>query len=250
MNADSLSKGLKTKIIGKKLFFFDQTDSTNNQAKIISEQNSIIEGTTIVTARQTAGKGTDDNIWISGKDNLTFSVIFKNDNKVTTLFPLYPAVALTKTLRKKYHIAAHVKWPNDVLIGNKKIAGILCEGMVSKYMIVGIGININETTFPASLEKIATSMQIEKQKPFLLEEVFQYFLLEYENLLFGSFDIRQEWLDNTLMIGKQITAFLNGKEQKVTVTGISKEGFLQIKTNEGHTESWMARRGLDIKTDY
>lgn len=250
MNAASLKKGLKTNIIGQEIIYFDQTDSTNTQAKLQMEERALDEGTVFISARQSQGKGTDGNEWESGTDNLSLSVIFNNDTKVNTLFPLYPAVALAKVLRAKFNIKAHVKWPNDVLVGTKKIAGILCEGVAAKYMIVGIGINVNQEVFPDTLKQIATSMKLIKGSNFILEEVFQEFIYEYELLLFGNADIRQEWLTHTEMLGKTINTTHQGEDNEVTIIGISDEGFLQIKNSSGELETWMARSGLDISANY
>lgn len=250
MNTSTLKEGLVTKVLGQKVIFFDQTDSTNTQAKLRMEASPLAEGAVFITAQQTQGKGTDGNAWESGENNLSLSVIFNNDAKVNTLFPLYPAVALAKILREKYNIEAHVKWPNDVLVGKKKIAGILCEGVAGQYMVVGIGLNVNQMIFPESLSEIATSMKLEKRKNHMLEQIFQDFLLAYELLLYGNTDIRQEWLAYTEMIGRTISTSQNDQVQKVTVMGMSSEGFLQVKNSEGKVETWMARRGLDIGADY
>lgn len=250
MNIKSLKKGLKTATLGQDIVYFDQTDSTNTQARLRMEEKPLREGAVFITSQQTQGKGTDGNAWESGTNNLSLSVIFDNDAKVNTLFPLYPAVALAKVLRENYAIEAHVKWPNDVLVGTKKISGILCEGVAGQYMIVGIGINVNQERFPTALDRIATSMKSETGIAPSLEEVFQAFLLTYEQLLYGTTDIRQEWLNHTEMVDKTITSSLDGQEQKVTVMGISEEGFLQVKNSEGEIETWMARSGLDISTNY
>lgn len=250
MDKNTLGKGLETQILGQDIIYFDQTDSTNTQAKLRMEEDALSEGAVFITAQQTQGKGTDGNAWESGKDNLSLSIVFDNNEKVNTLFPLYPAVALAKILRNKYNIEAHVKWPNDVLVGNKKIAGILCEGVAGQYMIMGIGINVNDENFTKDLRKIATSMKIEKKESFSLEGVFQDFLLEYEHLLYSDTDIRQEWISHTQMLNKDITISQNGEKSTVKIVGMSAEGFLQIKNTQGKTETLMARRGLDISTHY
>ena len=250
MNEKGLKEGLTTQILGQEITFFEQTNSTNTQAKLRMEENPQSEGAVFITAQQTQGKGTDGNAWESGQNNLSLSIVFDNNEKVNTLFPLYPAVALAKVLRNKYNIEAHVKWPNDVLVGNKKIAGILCEGVAGHYMIVGIGINVNDTRFPKALENIATSIKLEKQEDVSLERVFQDFLLQYEHLLYGNADIRQEWLQLTQMINKDIIISQNGTESTVKIIGLSPEGFLQIRSIHGETETLMARRGLDIDTNY
>lgn len=250
MNKSTLLSTLKTKLLAQEIHFFSETDSTNSQAKIIAQDSQSKEGSLIITSKQKQGRGTDGNAWHSDEGNLYFSIIFKDMKKIDTLFPLYPAVALAKVLRENYGIKAHVKWPNDVLIGRKKIAGILCEGVAGKSMIMGMGINVNQEKFPQELQTIATSMKKESQHSFQLEDVLNAFLLKYENLYYSEIDIRQEWLNHTEMIGKTITSTQNGIEKKVQVCGMSPDGFLEVKDKEGHKENWMARRGLDISTNY
>lgn len=250
MTSNTLKDKLHTKILGKDIIYFDQIDSTNTQAKRLMEEQGLKEGCIILAGQQSKGKGTDGNTWASAKGNLYLSVIFNYDDKINTLFPIYPAVALAKVLNNKFNIKAHVKWPNDVLVGNKKIAGILCEGVAGKFMIMGIGININQESFPKDIDNIAISMKEISQDEHSITEVFTCFIEEYEELLFGDSDIRQEWLSLTKMIGKTINTTLNGDKAQVKVTGLSKEGFLEVEDTEGHKHTWMARRGLDISANY
>ncbi len=250
MNKKSLLSAIKTNRLAQEIHFFNETDSTNSQAKTIAQNTQSKEGSIIIAQRQKQGRGTDGNPWHSDDGNLYFSIIFKNMEKINTLFPLYPAVALAQMLREDYDIEAHVKWPNDVLIGRKKIAGILCEGVAGKSMIMGMGININQEAFPKELQNIATSMKKESHHSYQIETVLNAFLIKYEDLYYSETDIRQEWLKHTHMIGRTITSTQNGIEKKAQVCGMSSEGFLEIKDKDGHKESWMARRGLDISTNY
>jgi BirA family biotin operon repressor/biotin-[acetyl-CoA-carboxylase] ligase len=250
MNIELLKSKLNTKIFGQGITFFNQTDSTNAQARIHCDKGGFDEGHIFVAAQQTQGKGTDDNTWLSGNDNLSLSIIFNFDQKVDTLFPLYPAVALAKVLKEQYQIEAHVKWPNDVLVGHEKIAGILCEGVAAQYMIVGIGVNVNQSIFPKELASIATSIKRITGQDSVIEELLASFLKEYENLLYNTNDIRQEWLQHTRMVGKRVSVTQDGETKKVKVIGISKEGFLQIENSQGMIENWSARRGLDINAEY
>lgn len=248
MTSESISKTLRSNILGRPVELLENTDSTNAQLKIKAENHTASQGFCLIAQQQNEGKGTDGNSWASAKGNIYASILFAYDDKVNTLFPLYPAVALCRVLRK-YHIEAHVKWPNDVLIGKRKIAGILCEGASGKYMIMGIGINVNQETFAGELSNIATSLMIETGNEFALEEILANFLEEYEKLYYGHYDILKEWLKLTEMIGKTIATFQEGKEKKVKVMGLSPEGFLLVES-EGKTETLMARRGLDISVDY
>ena len=237
-------------IIGNKIITLELTDSTNFQLKKLCEKESLAAGFVLVAKQQTNGKGTDGNDWVSELGNIYASILFDYDDKVNTLFSLYPAVALARVLRRDYNIDAHVKWPNDVLVGHKKIAGILCEGVAGKYMIMGIGINVLQTNFSSNIEKIATSIAVESDKKIDINTVLVAFLKEYNNLYFEECDIRQEWLNHTQMIGKIINSVHDGIEKSVTVIGMSPEGFLEVRNKLGQTETWIARRGLDIDAVY
>lgn len=250
MNIAEFKEGLQTKILGNTVTHFERIDSTNTQAKVHCEAHDTQEGSIFVADKQDQGKGTDGNRWTSGEGNLSLSIVFRYDEKVNTLFPLYPAVALAKVLRQNYQIDAHVKWPNDVLIGNKKISGILCEGSPNKYMIVGIGINVNQDAFSKEIKDIAISMKSITGETFSISTLCQHFLLEYENLLYGTANIHQEWIEHTEMIGKSIAISQNGNKSNVKIIGLSQEGFLQIENADGSTENLMARSGLDIDTNY
>ncbi len=238
------------KIIGNNIITLELTDSTNLQLKNLCEKETLSAGFVLVAKQQTNGKGTDGNYWVSELGNIYASILFDYDDKVNTLFSLYPAVALAKILRRDFNINAHVKWPNDVLVEHKKIAGILCEGVAGKYMIMGIGINVLQTNFSGDIENIATSIAAESNSNIDTNAVLEAFLREYNNLYFGKCDIRQEWLNNTQMIGKTINSIHDGEKKSVVVTGMSPEGFLEVKNKLGQTEIWMARRGLDINAKY
>lgn len=250
MNANSLKEGLTTKYLGREIIYLEQLDSTNLMAKSLMQESNLEEGTIVIASQQNLGKGTDGNVWVSDIGNLYLSVIFSYSEKVNTLFPLYPAVAIAKVLKEHYHIDAHVKWPNDVLVASKKIAGILCEGDAGRFMVMGIGINVLQTAFKGELQNIATSIQQQRKEDIKLEEVFQKFLLEYEALYYGDCNIRQEWLSITKMIGKEISISQDGKVSKVKVVGMNEDGFLQVQDSKGDISSLMARRGLDISTNY
>jgi len=241
-------KAEKHRAIGHQIEYVDCIASTNVALKERCSREQLPHGFVLCARQQSQGKGTDGNSWASAKGNIYASVVFDFDQKVNTLFPFYPAVALCKILHR-YGIQAHLKWPNDVLVETKKIAGILCEGLNGKYMIMGIGINVNQERFPQALSSIATSMKIETGQSFECTSILNEFLHEYEALYHSEVDIRQEWLRHSRMVNKELMITQDGQAQKVRILGLSKEGFLQIQTDHG-TENLMARSGLDISTDY
>ncbi|HIC98278.1 MAG TPA: biotin--[acetyl-CoA-carboxylase] ligase, partial [Pyrodictiaceae archaeon] len=135
---------LNTKIIGRKVIYLQEIDSTNEFAKKIAPQEG--EGTVIVADIQTKGRGRIMRTWSSPKGGLWMSVILKPNPRHITKLVFISALAVVETLAE-FGIEGKIKWPNDVLVSGKKICGILSEGRYSKsgieYVILGLGINVN-----------------------------------------------------------------------------------------------------------
>jgi len=136
---------------------FDSLPSTNNELKNRLKTNDLSEFTTILTSYQTNGRGQQSNVWESADGlNLTFSVLLKPVFLEPALqFYLSKIVALALTdVLMKYVDELSIKWPNDIYVGEKKIAGILIEnslmGSCIDTCVVGIGLNVNQLSFQSS----------------------------------------------------------------------------------------------------
>ena len=251
MNKETLQAGLKTKIFGRNLIYFDVTGSTNEEAKRKTQNKLLPEGTVYLASRQTAGRGTEGNSWLSDNmEGLLFSLVINYDEKVSPITSLLPSIAIVNVLKNSYNIPAHVKWPNDVLIDNKKVCGILCEGVPGKQLIIGVGVNVNQKSFQDEIAHKAISMFQVTNKNYPIEKLFQLYMLEMENLFYSNTDLREEWIKNSKMFGKRITAIRDNKAVSVVVTGISPEGYLEVMHPDGKKEEWISRAGLDIDTNY
>lgn len=250
MNEASLKARLQTRLFAQNLIFYEETDSTNTRAKEILKRRRLPEGTALVAARQTAGRGTGNRRWESATpESLLFSLILQAPLRRQPL-SFIPAIALARTLREHYHIDAHLKWPNDVLVGDRKLAGILCEGVSQPNLqtawVVGVGINVNQQVFPASIGLTAVSMHHATGTIYAIEEVFQHYMLAMEQLYDSQEDVIDAWLSHTRMIGKTIRATQHGQELTVKVRGISPEGYLQVEHMNGQGETWMSATRLQI----
>lgn len=167
------------------MIYVPECHSTNTLASDLSQKTTVAEGTTVVTDNQTKGRGQRGNTWFSEPNmNLTFSVILKPAFlKPTEQFNLTMAVSLSIRDFLTQHIHKHVsiKWPNDILIDDKKVCGMLIEnsisGSVLQQSIVGIGLNVNQTKFSVDT---ATSMKLSSAKEFDLTESFNLLLLNLE----------------------------------------------------------------------
>ena len=233
-NSDALlpweiTSGLKTKKIGKKAYYFDSIDSTQKQALKMSEDSSN-DGTIIIAAKQTGGKGRSGRKWLSPKGGIWFSIILqpKFDISITTLFPIASSLALSYAIEKTFKIKPELKWPNDLTVKGKKVAGMLVDVSLEsnkiESLVLGVGINFNVDV--KQIEKIlkdtpnfygvaSLSEQKMKIKPKIL---VQTFLLELEKI-YESLNKKQtkniisNWTERSSTIGKKVE--LNTADGKI-----------------------------------
>jgi BirA family biotin operon repressor/biotin-[acetyl-CoA-carboxylase] ligase len=185
--------GLKTKSFGRRIFYFDSVDSTQMEASKIAADNTN-HGTIIIAGKQTDGKGRLGRKWISPKGGIWFSIILHPKFSISdiTLFPIASSLALSNAIEKTTGIKSELKWPNDITINGKKVAGILVEASLEsnkiENMILGIGINFKVDTkqMEKSLKETPnfygiTSLYEHNHKANSILLV-QHFLTELENL--------------------------------------------------------------------
>ena len=225
---------MKQALFGKEIIHLSNIDSTNNFAAKLLSENLCQNGAVIMADVQTQGKGQRGNIWLSesGK-NLLSSFVFKPDNlSVENQIALTWATSLSllKTLRK-FNIEALIKWPNDILVGGKKIAGILIENQLQgtriSCSIIGIGLNLNQTFFDDlnATSVLLETKQIVEPRTFLnilaheMNEQFQLIYssnfkilkVEYENNLFQMNELKSYEDEFGVFVGKIIGTTEEGK---------------------------------------
>ena len=241
-----ITRDLKTKLIGKRVYYFEEIDSTQNFAQNIAVDKKE-NGTIIIAEKQTAGRGRLDRKWTSPKGGIWFSLIIhpKFDVSSSTLIPILSAVALSKSIKSVLDIETEVKWPNDITMNGKKVAGVLVDASFQTnsidYLILGIGINFDIDT--KKLEKRLTKTpnfygidslrgKEDKTPP---KKLLKEFLLQFEKNLFQldkgeKSKIIKEWTKRAAGIGKKITINTsNGKISGIS-QGIDNDGALKIKT--------------------
>src|SRR6202142_2836025 len=170
LHADDLLARLgKTKIIGRDIRVFEQTTSTNDVIEKLA-RDGVKEGAVVFAESQTKGRGRLGRKWISPeRKGLWFSVLLRPDLRPqeATQLTVASATALRRAIQSATGLQPEIKWPNDILIGGKKVAGILTELNAEldkvRYVILGIGIDVNldANEFPVELKKNATSLKIE-----------------------------------------------------------------------------------------
>lgn len=246
---------LKTKNIGQRAYFFDTIDSTQNQALKMTNSHEN-DGTIIVAGKQTDGKGRSGRRWESPKGGIWFSIILqpKFDISITTLFPIASSLALSIAIEKICKISPELKWPNDLTIKGKKLAGLLVDVSLEsnkiERLVLGVGIN-----FDVDVKQIEREMkntpnfygvvslcgQKNKIKPV---QLVQTFLVELEKIyeLLNMKQIKKiisEWTKRSSTIGKNVEInTINGK-MKGKAIKIDEDGALII-SNKNKTDKVIA----------
>lgn len=183
---NEVKKLLKTKIVGKNIIFFDEIDSTQIQAKNLAEKN-IENGTMVLTNNQLNGLGTHGRKWYSEKsNNISFTLVLYPKCSIQKLNHLTKDIAkyVVEAIDKISKIKTDIKEPNDIMLNGKKMGGILTQiitkGENIRYLLIGIGINVNSKSFPLDLEKIATSLKQQTKKEFCKEKIIAEFCNIFE----------------------------------------------------------------------
>jgi BirA family biotin operon repressor/biotin-[acetyl-CoA-carboxylase] ligase len=232
-----------TLFTGKVLTHLPKVDSTNNYAKEMLAKSSPIDGTVILADEQFAGRGQTGNIWQSeAHKNLTFSIIYQTSFlKATEQFWLNMAISLgMQSFLKQLQPTASIKWPNDIYINSKKIAGILIEntiiGMHLKYSVIGIGLNVNQENFAKDINATSLSVVLEKEMNKneilnqLLASIEKYFLLLKERKLER---LKSEYLENLFRYTILSTFKKNDIEFEGKIIDVDEYGNLIVETKNG-----------------
>ncbi len=158
---------LQTKILGRNYVFYNEIDSTQSEIWRRIENGIIENGTLVMADIQTAGKGTHGRVWHTNKNNIAFSFYIETNCNTDRLNGITVEIAkiIVDIFREGYNIKLNIKEPNDIMFEDKKICGILTESKMNsekvKFLVVGIGINIEEQNFTEDIKELATSIKKE-----------------------------------------------------------------------------------------
>ena len=244
-----ITENLKTKFIGKRAYYFDSIDSTQDFAlKIASQDNE--NGTVIISKKQTGGKGRMKRKWFSPIGGIWMSIIIHPDFDIsnTILVPIATSLALCKAMEKTTKIRPELKWPNDITIKGKKVAGILVDTSIEsnkiESLILGVGINfkikqeklkkiiINSPNYYGAttlVKKNESALHLVQQFLYELEVIFQWInSVLTKKIIF-------EWTKRSSTIGKNISIINDKKIVTGKATKIDNDGALIISKNKKST---------------
>jgi len=244
LSLEKIRNGLETRFMGQRIFYFEEAASTNDLAKELAGKG-FEEGTLVVAETQTHGRGRLGRRWISPRGGIWFSVILRPavGSKDAPKIVFMAAVAIAKTIRKMLRLTAKTKWPNDVLIHNKKVCGLLAETSISgdniNFVVLGIGINANvdAKAFPKELTGSLTSLKKESKREIPREEFLQALLKEmehyYNEFTRGRFArILEEWKSLTDMMGKDVEVVSLDERFGGKAIDVDQDGALIVKLED------------------
>lgn len=215
-NKRELEQGLKTKTMGQTIYFYEETDTTNNRARELALEGAP-EGTLVVAEKQTAGRGRRGKVWESPLGTgIWMSLVLRPQiaPAEASVLTLLCGLATAEAIEAETGLSAGIKWPNDILINGKKAVGILtemdCEMSEVHFVISGIGINVNTASFPPEIAEIATSLYLECGKTVsrrrLVHRVLERLEEHYETFLrTGSFAaMLEDYRKHCITLGKEV----------------------------------------------
>jgi BirA family biotin operon repressor/biotin-[acetyl-CoA-carboxylase] ligase len=251
LDARTVRRALCTVSLGRTLHVLEETSSTNTAAAALAQEGAP-HGTVVVADTQTAGRGRLGRHWHSpsGK-NIYCSVLLRSmpdpgqQSSWLSWIPLIVALAIYRAVQVVTGLKSSVKWPNDILIGNRKLGGVLCEssgiGTAQASVIIGIGLNVNirRDEFPDDLREIATSVAAECGHPCDRTALLASLLLELEtrceSFLAGRHgDILKEYMLRCSTIGRRVRIELSqGEQMNGTAESVQPDGSLTVRRDDG-----------------
>ncbi len=245
LNETEITDHIKTKWAGKKVVFYEETASTNVEAVKLACEGAG-HGTLVVTGNQTAGKGRRGRVWQSEENgSIAMSMILKPgiEPEAAPMLTLVQAMATAKAMEEVCGVKAEIKWPNDILVKEKKVCGILTEMHLEKTkissIIIGTGINVNQDKFPEEIAGIATSLKKETKKlqsrVELICRICQLFESYYEEFLEKEnvSGFLKEYNSRLVSLERRVRVLEPKGEFEGTALGINTKGELLVEKDDG-----------------
>ena len=259
LTPDLLKKRLKGSLFGKRVLHFFKTDSTNRVAMELGFAGEP-EGTVVMAEEQTAGRGRAGRAWHSEKGTgLYFSILLRPRlaPAQTPLLTMLAGISAQAAVETVTGLTPELKWPNDLLLNEKKLGGILTEMVAEpsavRFVVVGIGINTNQEKFPSELASIATSLRKESGRiTFRLEllvRLLSQFESDYSRFLSegAPFVVERFQKVSDFAKGRRVRVDTGVESYTGTTAGLSPEGLLLVKRENGQTATVIAGDVTEVR---
>ncbi len=240
LSSASISNDLGTRFIGQRVIYHPRLASTMEVAKREARLGAA-EGTAIIAGEQTGGRGRMGRVWLSPQGNISLSIILYPDLAHLPSLIMLASLAMVHAIEAVSGLKAQISWPNDVLIGGKKVCGILVEsnvqGGVVAYAVIGIGMNVNlrAADFP-EISSTATSLSEGVGGEVSLVGMIRQLLVDIERLyldLQAGGSVYQEWRDSLVTLGRKVMASSGSISYEGIAESVDKDGGLLLRRSDG-----------------
>lgn len=236
-NASEITERLHTKWVGKNLTFLEETASTNILAKAAGEGGGE-HGDVFVARTQRAGRGRLGRSWASEDGGVYFSILLRpKDCSIQSVMPitLLSGLAVCESIRRQSGLPAQIKWPNDVLVGRKKVCGILCEMATEedkiKYIVVGIGVNVENEPYDDSIAFSLKETGLKRAR--FLAGLLDDFERCYETYFHDFKQMSEKYKEYCCTLNREVLILQNSKKSAAFACDISSEGELIVRFSDG-----------------
>jgi BirA family biotin operon repressor/biotin-[acetyl-CoA-carboxylase] ligase len=233
-------KGLYTHIVGRRIIHFSRVGSTMDVAAREGKAGAM-EGTVVVADEQTQGRGRLQRTWVSQEGNLHLSVLLRPKAETAPLIMVVAGLVMVRAIRAATGLRARLKWPNDVMLRGRKVAGILAEGVTMQdgesYVVLGIGLNVNsDPSSVPELASIATSLSKETGTPHEKSDVLRHILQEmdylYAQVQQGEVPW-EEWRRALETLGRRVQVEWNGEVYRGLAEDVDGSGSVSVRLEDG-----------------
>ncbi|WP_105616732.1 biotin--[acetyl-CoA-carboxylase] ligase [Vallitalea okinawensis] len=252
LTKQEIQYGLNTKI-GREIYCYDEIDSTNQQVKRLVLEGAK-NGSLVIAEEQTKGKGSKGRGWVSPSGTgIWMSCLLTPDINPTKapMVTIVAGLAVCQAIQEVVGIEAGIKWPNDIVIQKKKVCGILTEMSAEmdhlNYLVLGIGINVNQESFPEEIKEIATSLKLESNtnvsRVVLLQEVLKKFE-KYYDIFISDGDLRSlidEYKQYSVTLNSKVR--VTNREEEIEGTIVDINEFGELRLSQANGEDTMVRSG-------
>lgn len=235
LDHELIRRGLETDFVGKDLRYFREVRSTNETAREIAAD--CVNGTVVLAEVQTKGRGRLSRSWHSPSGGIWMSLVLKPEIPLAQAYRINMAVsvAIARAMLRLYGIRAGIKWPNDILVNDRKLCGILTEVSAEtdrlEYAVVGVGINANVDVKDFAADWNATSLSIELDSQVSRTKLIQTLLAEIEKAYkqMGSKNTYLEWRDHSVTLGRRVRVTSSEGDIEGRAVHLSEDGALGIE---------------------
>jgi len=247
MTKEKIQRGLDAKWAGCEIVYYDETDSTNRQARMLAREG-VRHGTLVLADTQTAGRGRRGRGWISpAGEGIFMSLIVRPQVHPSQVAKtsLMLALAVAKAIERETGLDARIKWPNDIVIGGRKVCGLLLEMDATQEcvesIVAGVGINVHQTAFDEEIVHTASSLDLLTGRRVSRSAIVRAFLEEYERAAALTDDeMMREYCMRSATIGQRVQVIGLDGTYTGTAQGITENGSLLVMGDDGVSREVLA----------